>query len=202
MFLSILDVLGANDSTLSFISTTSSNLWTEGERILKGEIDLSDSMQLCLDGKDPTNHERDCIESDRLKSSTNVEYIPNLIGPRGMKGIERYLQADSSNYIEPTGTATKGASNKDNIGPDHSTEINMSYAETVSALLKSPQPLLLSTLNKENDNKICDEKIGTEFEYNGLKGGRKRSLTEMIGHNPLSKERKPLGQKSCFETDL
>ena len=158
-------------------------------------------MQLCLDGKDPSNHESDLIQTDKSGSFAEVEEIPNVIGLRGMKGIENYLKIDASKCnITPTDTAEKKDKGLDINLP----EINMStsYAETVSALLKSPPPLLVSTVNKENDNGTCNEKIGLEFEHNGLKSARKRSLTEMSGHNPLSKERKPLGQKRCFETDL
>ena len=44
------------------------------------------------------------------------------------------------------------------------------------------------SINKENSTAICKD-IDSAGSENGCKTTRKRSLTEMIGHNPLSKER-------------
>ena len=185
---------------MSGISTTSSNLWREGEKILKGEIDLSESMQLCLDGSEP-NDENEGVEEDTPLSIPIVESIPNVIGTKGIKGIEKYLNRDTK--LLRANTSSAKSSNKQNLISVDSKHIlsPTSYADTVSALLNSPQPQLLSKNNKENDTMVCNDKNVPKIE-NGTKLPRKRSLTEMIGHNPLCKERKPLGQKRCFETDL
>ena len=188
------------------MSTTSSNIWKEGEMILKGEVGLSDSMQLCLDGNDPDDCEDYYLEKENANVSTEIEDIPSIIGTRGLRGVENYLNVKERKNNTNTENANREESIKmPSIGSENnSTEMNMStsYAETVSALLKSPQPILFSTLNKENINGAYSEEINLETETSGLKTARKRSLTEMIGHNPLSKETKPLGQKRCFETDL
>ena len=72
---------------ISSVSTTSSCLWREGERILNGEIDLSESMQLCLDGKDPINSASGGLAADPYSSPKDAENIANVIGLKGMKGI-------------------------------------------------------------------------------------------------------------------
>ena len=66
-----------NDSVISSVSTTSSCLWREGERILNGEIDLSESMQLCLDGKDPINSASGGLAADPYSSPKDAENIAN-----------------------------------------------------------------------------------------------------------------------------
>ena len=192
-----------NDSVISSISTTSSYLWREGERILNGDIDLSDSMQLCLDGKDPIISEKGRLATDHYSSPKDAEGIANVIGLKGMKGIENYLKQDKLTGETNIHKKTKVLENEMEESSDAANDMHtsISYADTVSALLKSPQQQFSPLMNKENDNIICKDINGAENEH-GLKGARKRSLTEMIGHNPLSKERKPLGQKSCFETDL
>ena len=159
-------------------------------------------MQLCLDGKDPINRENDNF-TDNPHASVTDENIQNVIGLKGMKGIENYLKIDKPPLIVNNKHTQKLFENESKDCNNLSGVMHMSpsYADTVSALLKSPQPQLPSSINKENDNTLCTDIKGAENE-SGLKLGRKRSLTEMIGHNPLSKERKPLGQKRCFETDL
>ena len=193
----------ANESVISSIPTTSSNLWREGERILNGEIDLSDSMQLCLDGNDPTNNKHDgSIESQYIPIK-NSDNISNVIGVKGMKGIENYLKKGTKTCKISTQKNTNLLQNEveESSETNNDMHTSISYADTVSALLKSPETPISHLINKENDNSICND-INGAGNQNGLKGARKRSLTEMIGHNPLSKERKPLGQKRCFETDL
>ena len=166
--------------------------------ILKGEVDLSESMQLCLDGRDPSGNHEGSFENEVLSCSP-VESSSNLVGSKGLKGIENYLKSNGSplcrHSITKMSYKKKGVEDKDD-----SMHMSTSYAETVSALLNSPQSNMLA-IDKENSTRICKD-IDTAESENGCKTTRKRSLTEMIGHNPLSKERKPLGQKRCFETDL
>ena len=196
--INVLDEPNTNDSVLTTISTTSSHLWNEGEMILKGEVDLSESMQLCLDGRDPSGNHEGSFENEVLSCSP-VESSSNLVGSKGLKGIENYLKSNGSPLCRHS--ITKMSYKKNAVEDiDDSMHMSTSYAETVSALLNSPQSNMLAK-DKENSTRICKD-IDTAESENGCKTTRKRSLTEMIGHNPLSKERKPLGQKRCFETDL
>ena len=68
---------------------------------------------------------------------------------------------------------------------EDSMHMSTSYAETVSALLNSPQSNLLS-INKENSTAICKD-IDSAGSENGCKTTRKRSLTEMIGQKLFHK---------------
>ena len=185
----------------SMNSTTSSNIWREGERILKGEIDLSESMQLCLDGDDPQpEREHTTTEETATDAGRGGGTQYSLVGEKGKKGIENYLKraaGDEKKHFVECDTQIdefdRGNSN--------------SFADTVRALLNSPQPAILSpVLNKENRDLLgsCGDTAATKTGSlrKGLRSARKRSLTEMSGHNPLSKDRIPLGEKRCFETDL
>ena len=196
----ILEGPEVNVSNVSEISTTSSNLWREGEQILKGEIDLSESMQLCLDGEDPIDDvECNVKEND---SQVSVESTANIIGSKGMIGIKNYLKVDTSSHPKVGGSVARGDLRKNIHNSNVESEelhISPSYADRVSALLRTP-PVLSVTGNKENKS-LCNETNSCDAGSEP-KLPRKRSLTEMIGHNPLSKERKPLGQRRCFETDL
>ena len=157
-------------------------------------------MQLCLDGKDPLYHEDSINEESNHESSNSSSTI---IGRKGMIGIQNYLKLDDSLPESRVRNLSAQKIYSENIqkSSDQKEELYMSpsYAERVSTLLKTPT-LLPLTGNKENKS-ICNE-IKSCDTGSGQKLARKRSLTEMIGHNPLSKERKPLGQKRCFETDL
>ena len=190
----------ANVSNVSEISTTSSNLWREGEQILKGEIDLSESMQLCLDGKDPIDDIEGSVSENN--SLVSAESTANIIGSKGMIGIKNYLKIDASSHPKVGGSVTRDNLRKNIHNSNIESEempISPSYADRVSALLRTP-PVLPVTGNKENKS-LCNETNSCDTRSEP-KLPRKRSLTEMIGHNPLSKERKPLGQRRCFETDL
>ena len=102
----ILEGPEVNVSNVSEISTTSSNLWREGEQIVKGEIDLSESMQLCLDGEDPIDDvERSFKEND---SQVSVESTANIIGSKGMIGIKNYLKVDTSSHPKVGGSVVRG----------------------------------------------------------------------------------------------
>ena len=157
-------------------------------------------MQLCLDGKNPLYHEDSMFEDNNHESSNSSLTV---VGRKGMIGIQNYLKLDDS--LPEKGVSNLSAqkifSEKIQKSSDQKEECYMSpsYAERVSTLLKTPT-VPPSTGNKENKS-ICN-KIKSCDTGSGHKLARKRSLTEMIGHNPLSKERKPLGQKRCFETDL
>ena len=159
-------------------------------------------MQLCLDGKDPINSASGGLAADPYSSPKDAENIANVIGLKGMRGIENYLKQDKRTGVTNIHKKTKILENEIEESSDTANDMHtsISYADTVSALLKSPQQFP-QLINKENDDTICNDINAAESEH-GIKITRKRSLTEMIGHNPLSKERKPLGQKRCFETDL
>lgn len=96
------DLHVANESTSSYISNfeylkilkSTSSLWREGEKILMGEKELSNSMLICLDGNEPTSA-NDSLDTDlgRNEPDKNVSFnaaqpvstsikegMPNLIG--------------------------------------------------------------------------------------------------------------------------
>ena len=157
-------------------------------------------MQLCLDGKDPLYHEEHSDSNGSFVHDVS-DNTTSIVGPKGMKGIKNYLKIDTTSLPLKVNDNSKNvaaidSNRKSNLGKV--LHMSPSYADRVSALLNTP-PIMPEAGNKENKS-LCNEIKGDNGSEQKL--ARKRSLTEMIGHNPLSKERKPLGQRRCFETDL
>ena len=161
-----------------------------------------------MDGGIPEDDDTDVsMKNTTASESTKIEGMPNIVGLKGMRGIENYLRAQSGQPYATKDIVHKTTPNKLDSDPSTEAQMSTSYAETVFALLNSPQPDIVSTVNKENCEKLSNKQNPEISSKKECKMTRKRSLTEMIGHNPLSKERterlfSPLGEKRCFETDL